>query len=80
MVTIKEAAENAMRFALETMGSQRAGQVRLEEVTSETSSGNDYWLIALSMIDLDDPGNAGLIAYPGPRLVAIPHLLVRSAI
>jgi hypothetical protein len=47
MTSFKEAAQNAMQFAIEALGKDRTEDLRLEEVDSSQS----YWLITLSMID-----------------------------
>ena len=53
MTSIKEAAENAMAFARDALGPERTIGARLEEVESTTVSGEDVWLITLSMIKPD---------------------------
>lgn len=50
MVSIKEAAANAIAFAREALGPERTTGVRLEEVESTKVHGQDAWLITLSMI------------------------------
>ena len=56
MVSIKEAAENAMAFAQAALGPERTTGMRLEEVESTTLAGKDAWLITLSMISAE-PGS-----------------------
>ena len=53
MVSIKEAAENALAFARASLGQERTASARLEEVESTTVAGDDVWLITLSMIGPD---------------------------
>ena len=60
MVSIQEATKNAVAFALEALGPERTGGIRLEEVESTTvRGGGAAWLITLSMII--PPGQAGSI-------------------
>lgn len=56
MVSIKEAAENAMAFAQEALGPNRTTGLRLEEVESGAICSEEVWLITLSLIrsDIDD--------------------------
>ena len=49
MVTIKEATQKAMEFAVDALGEQRTADMRLEEVDSWTIEGTDFWVITLSM-------------------------------
>jgi hypothetical protein len=51
MVTIKEATQNAMRFARDALAPSRAADMRLEEVDSSTLGGQEYWFITLSMVN-----------------------------
>ena len=53
MVSIKEAAANAIEFARAALGPERTTGVRLEEVESTKVVGEDAWLITLSMISPD---------------------------
>ncbi len=46
MVTIQQATEKAMEFALAALGPERTKGLRLEEVDSQP----DAWLITLSMV------------------------------
>ncbi|MEX2261648.1 MAG: hypothetical protein WD696_06835 [Bryobacteraceae bacterium] len=55
MTSIKQAVENAMAFAQETLGPQRTAFTRLEEIESTTVAGEDAWLITLSMLHPDEP-------------------------
>lgn len=56
MVLIKQGVENAMIFALETLGDGRVKGIRLEEVDSTTIAGEEAWLITLSMFSSEaDP-------------------------
>jgi len=57
MATIQEAARNAMTFAQELLGAERAKSLRLEEVASADENGIEVWRITLSMPD-SDPLNA----------------------
>jgi CRISPR/Cas system CSM-associated protein Csm4 (group 5 of RAMP superfamily) len=50
MVSIKEATAKAIAFAEEALGPERTTGVRLEDVESTTVTGEDAWLITLSMI------------------------------
>jgi hypothetical protein len=51
MATIKEAVQNAMIFAKETLGDERVSSLQLEEVESADVNGADAWLITLSMVN-----------------------------
>jgi hypothetical protein len=51
VATIKEAVDHASRFAQGTLGPERTAGLRLEEVESANASGEDAWLITLSMAD-----------------------------
>ena len=51
MATIQQAAEAAAAFAKETLGSERTGGLRLEELDSGEVNGEDAWLITLSMLE-----------------------------
>ena len=63
MVSIKEATKNAITFALEALGPERTGGIRLEEVESTTvNDDNDAWLITLSMIIQSGPADGFLEA------------------
>jgi len=53
MVSIKQGVENAILFALETLGEGRIKGIRLEEVESTKGIGEDAWLITLSMLGPD---------------------------
>ena len=55
MVSIKEATENAIVFALAALGPARTTDIRLEEVESTKVAGQDAWLMTLSMISPDVP-------------------------
>lgn len=59
-----EAVQSAMAFAKETLGAERTGGLRLEEVESGSASGEDAWLITLSMLSLFE---APQIFSQGPR-------------
>jgi hypothetical protein len=65
MATIKEAVDNALRFALEVLGPDRAADLRLEEVESSNVGGEDAWLITLSMAI--PPGPLNFSAFAEPR-------------
>ena len=68
MASIKEATENSMEFATATLGPERTAGVRLEEVESTTVSGEDVWLITLSMISPNELlGNIGAVLGKGKR-------------
>jgi hypothetical protein len=54
MVSIKEAAGNAMAFASATLGPERTNGIRLEEVESTRVANEDAWVITLSMINSDE--------------------------
>jgi hypothetical protein len=54
MVSIKEAAENALAFARESLGPERTQGARLEEVESTRFVDEDAWLVTLSMIIQDE--------------------------
>src|SRR5579864_8988037 len=58
MATIKEATQNAMNFALDALGPERAQKLRLEEVVSATEGDQDVWYITLSMLSPDEPDTA----------------------
>ncbi len=49
MVSIKEAAANALAFAEAALGPERTTGARLEEVESTQLNGKDVWLITLSL-------------------------------
>jgi hypothetical protein len=49
MVSIKEAVESAVAFAQATLGEERTKGMRLEEVDTTTTAGQEAWLITLSM-------------------------------
>ena len=53
MVTIKEAALNAMAFARESLGEERTRGLQLEEIESAKEGPADVWRITLSMADSD---------------------------
>ena len=55
MVSIKEATQIAIDFALEALGPERTTGIRLEEVESTSVDGENAWLITLSMVIADDP-------------------------
>ena len=55
MVSIKEAVQSAIAFALETLGAGRTEGLRLEEVESANVNGSDAWLITLSMLSAPPP-------------------------
>ena len=62
MATIKEATQNAMAFARDSLGEERTRGLQLEEIESATGDGIDVWRITLSMPDL-----SGLGAFGGRR-------------
>lgn len=45
---LKEAVRNAIVFAVGTLGQERTGDIRLEEIESSTVEGRPVWLITLS--------------------------------
>lgn len=49
MATIKEAVENAIAFAVATLGQERTVGLQLEEVATMHFADEDAWLITLSM-------------------------------
>ena len=62
MASIKEATENVIAFAKETLGPERTADARLEEIESTNVAGEDAWLITLSMTSPDDvPGSLASI-------------------
>jgi hypothetical protein len=62
MVTIQEATLNAMNFALQTLGSERAKGLQLEEIESVDEGGAEAWRITLSMPD-SNPMMTALAAF-----------------
>lgn len=62
MVSVKEATERAMAFALEALGPERTIGIRLEEVESTTVDSKDAWLITLSMLVPEQPLGSAAIA------------------
>jgi hypothetical protein len=69
MATIKEAVQNAMIFARETLGSERAAGLQLEEVESANISGEEAWLITLSMIAPQGPLDISISILAEPKLI-----------
>jgi hypothetical protein len=67
MATIKEAVQNAVAFAKETLGPGRTEGLQLEEVESTTVGGQDAWLITLSMVNPLDLRDAVLVIPPHAR-------------
>lgn len=65
MATIKEATENAVAFALGSLGAERTNGLELEEIESATEGGMDVWRVTLSMFD-GNPLNALTLAF-NPR-------------
>lgn len=57
VATIQEATENAMSFAQQTLGVERAKGLLLEEVESAKEGNAEVWRITLSMPDTS-PMNA----------------------
>jgi hypothetical protein len=51
MATLQEAAQNAMAFALASLGPERTHGIRLEEIESATEGGKEVWRITLSITD-----------------------------
>ena len=47
---LKDAVENAIAFARESLGIERTRDIRLEEIEVDTINGHDCWLITLSML------------------------------
>jgi hypothetical protein len=62
MVSIKEAAANALAFAEAALGPERTTGARLEEVESTQVQGEDAWLITLSMIRPEELPGFGSVA------------------
>jgi hypothetical protein len=62
MASIKEATENALKFAREALGADRTTGARLEEVESTRANGEDAWLITLSWIRPDDLAGSSSLA------------------
>ena len=60
MASIKEATENAIAFAQETLGPERTRAIRLEEIESAKVDGKEAWLITLSMVPPVDEATLGL--------------------
>ena len=58
MVTIKEATQNAMEFARESLGAERTRGLQLEEIESGAEDGVDAWRVTLSMQANLDPYDA----------------------
>jgi len=67
MATIKEATENAIAFALQTLGPERTRGLQLEEVESAGEGPNGLWRITLSMISPEPNLSAALAAITSPR-------------
>src|SRR5258708_13037175 len=57
MVSIKQATENAIAFAIAALGPERTTFIRLEEVESTRVASEDAWLITLSMLNPDEQLN-----------------------
>jgi hypothetical protein len=57
MATIQEATQNAMNFAQQALGVERARGLLLEEVESAKEGSDEVWRITLSMPD-PSPVNA----------------------
>jgi hypothetical protein len=68
MATIREAVQNAVAFAEETLGPGRTEGLQLEEVESTTVGGHDAWLITLSMVNPLDLRTAVLVI---PRTLGV---------
>jgi hypothetical protein len=58
MATIKEATQNAMAFALDALGPERAQGMRLEEVESAEEGDEHVWYITLSMLEPEVPAGS----------------------
>jgi hypothetical protein len=54
MVGIKDAVANATKFARDSLGPERTADIRLEEIESGKSDGQDVWLITLSSVLAED--------------------------
>jgi hypothetical protein len=67
MVSIKQGVENAILFALETLGEGRIKGIRLEEVDTSTIAGEEAWLITLSMPSPDAESWAVALGGRGSR-------------
>ena len=67
MATIKEAVDNASRFAQGTLGPERTAGLQLEEVESTNFGGEDAWLITLSMIAPPQGPFPALNAFAEPK-------------
>jgi hypothetical protein len=66
MATIQEATMNAISFARELLGPDRAKGLQLEEVESGSQDGKDVWRITLSMASIE-PFNNLAVALGGFR-------------
>ena len=55
MFTIQEAAQKAMAFARESLGSERTQGLQLEEIESAKEGPHEVWRITLSMPDSLNP-------------------------
>ena len=53
MVSIKQASLSAVQFAMDSLGTDRTANIRLEEVESGIINGREYWFLTLSMIVVD---------------------------
>jgi len=56
MIAVKDAIAKATEFAKELLESERASQLRLEEVEVVNAKGSDLWLITLSMPQINSFG------------------------
>jgi hypothetical protein len=63
MATIKEATQNAMAFARDSLGAERTAYLQLEEIESAMEDGVDVWRITLSMPD----SHPGVFTFVGRR-------------
>jgi hypothetical protein len=60
MIAVKDAVASATEFAKTLLDSERASQLRLEEVEESTTlTGSDRWLITLSMPGINSFGFPG---------------------
>lgn len=68
MVGIKEAVQEAIAFARETLGAERTGDIRLEEMESANVNGADAWLITLSRLNALYPLSSDVFSKSPSRL------------
>jgi hypothetical protein len=71
MVTIKEATQNAMEFARESLGAERTENLLLEEIESSIEDGVDVWRITLSMPDSNRGGLTNMLGRRDYKMFAV---------